>query len=483
MEYTSILPELVLFVGALTLLMVDVFLGKKLKNPANISFLISLIFSIATLAIVVIHYNETHVAFNNGFFTNKFTSFVKIGTLSLLILTLLICDKFVLTEKKISSEFLSLMMMSVTGSMLLISSNDLLPFYMALELQSLSLYILAAIKRKSAKSSESGMKYFLLGSVASGILLLGISMVYGFSGTTNFSGLFYLIENGNISIGILLGLTLILVALLFKISAVPFHMWTPDVYEGSPTVITTFFAGTIKFVSVLVLVRIYINIINIWPDINQVLIVVAILSLLIGSLGAIRQNNLKRMLAYSGIGHIGFMLCGLAAVNIEAIQATITYISIYATLSIGMFAFLTILVSTSKESDADKKNDKLYELSSIAALSKRHPIIAMSVAALMFSMAGIPPFGGFFAKFYIILAIVAKEFYYLAIIAVAASIISAFYYLRIIKIMYFDDKRNEETEISAIGTGSVILVVMALINLLALAFINPLSTVINNILL
>ena len=486
MNILAILPELVLFIGALTILLIGVVYNKHSaksgKNFGRLAFLLALAFSISALITVISDYNSSYVVFNNSLFVNKFTSFVKIIILSSLIMVLLVSEKFIESSEKINSEFVSLMLIATVGSMFLISSNDLLPFYMSLELQSLSLYILAASRRSSVKSSEASMKYFLLGSVASGILLLGISMVYGFSGTTNFSGLFYLINNAKISAGILLGLVLILTALLFKVSAAPFHMWTPDVYEGSPTSVTTFFASTIKFAAVLVLTRVYINLINIWPDINQILVLTAVLSLLTGSLSAIRQNNFKRLLAYSGISHVGFILAGLSAINVEAIKAAVIYMVIYSTLSLGSFAFLIMLSSKKKDKNTDATRDKIYDLSVIAGMSKKHPIIAACLAILMFSMAGIPPLGGFFAKFYVIVAIISKGYYYLAILAVLTSVISAFYYIRIVKIMYFDESKSSKADVVVTASTGLVLIIMALINLAALALIKPLSLIVTNIL-
>ncbi len=352
---------------------------------------------------------------------------------------------------------------------------------MALELQALPLYILAAIKRESSKSSESGMKYFILGAISSALLLFGIGMIYGFSGTTNFSAIYAVISasGSNISIGILFGFTLVLIAMLFKISAVPFHMWAPDVYEGSATIVSTFFASVVKFVSLVVLARIYINLANIWPNVNQILILVSILSLLVGALGAIKQDNLKRMLAYSSIGHVGFILAGLAALSFESMKAAILYMIIYASMALGSFAFLILLKNKNAEDNFDQKNDQLYKLSSISGIGKSNPIIAMCLAILMFSMAGIPPMAGFFTKFYILMAIIKKEFYTLAIIAVLYSVISAFYYLRIVKIMYFDNK-DQNTEVES-SNASLTLFLMALTSILFMGYMKPLLSLIEGV--
>ncbi len=485
----NLIPELIIFLGALTILMFDVFFGKNLKNKPLILLSGSFIVIIAALFVLISSYGINTNLFHKMFFVNKFISFSKIVILILLFLTLLISNKFLSLDKKFSAEAVSLMMIATSGSMFLISSNDLLPFYLALELQSLALYILAAMNRKSSKSSESGMKYFLLGSVSSGILLLGISFVYGFTGTTNFTDLFTIIEQYNNSqaeifnIGLALGLILIFIAILFKISASPFHMWTPDVYEGAPTNITAFFASTIKFTMILVTIKIYFYIVNSMVGFNQILILIAILSLLTGCLGALKQKNIKRMLAYSGIGHVGFIIAGLAAANFEAIKAVILYAVIYASISIGSFAMLLLLVNKNKNSNIDEKNKETYDIESLAKISKNNPAIAFFLAILLFSMAGIPPMAGFFAKFYVLLSIVKEEIYYLAIIAVMTSVISAFYYLRIIKIMYFNEKISENITIEKNNNAGPLfaLFLAAIFNLTFIGFIKPLLSIIANI--
>lgn len=486
MNLLSIMPELVLFSGAVITLMVDVFLGKRLTNISRISFLIAFTFAVASLILVINGFENFYLVFNKMFFVNYFSSFIKIVILVLLILVIFISADFVAYEKRISSEFLALLMIATVGSMILISSSDLLLFYMALELQSLPLYLLASIKRSSIKSSESGVKYFVLGSVASGILLLGISLVYGFSGTTNLVALshFYFAQDpSSIPLALMLGFTLVLVAMFFKISAVPFHMWTPDVYQGSTTIVTTFFASMVKFVSVIALVSIYFNLVLLWKDSYQILALVAVLSILVGSFGAIRQTNLKRLLAYSSIGHAGFALAGLAAFGISAVKAIVFYMIIYSTLSLGGFAFLLLLFSQKQgNSSEDEKNDQLYELSSIAGIGKKNPLIALMMAIIMFSTAGIPPMAGFFSKFYILLAIVDKGLYWLAIVAVLASVVSAFYYLRVIKVMYFDESKEEsEIELIKINNSSIVLFLMAFLNLTAVFYLNPLVNLISRV--
>jgi len=480
MNILAFLPESILFIGALFLLMIDVFFGKKISNMPRVLFVAAIIIGITSLVTIFIGYNSFYSAFDGTLYSTKFTSFVKIIAVLILILITFISADFIDLERRISSEFIVLIMIAAVGGMLMVSSNNLLPIYMALELQALSLYLLAAIKRDSTKSSEAGVKYFLLGSVASGLLLLGISLVYGFTGTVDLNELmnYYKANISHIPVAVFLGFTLIMIAMFFKVSAAPFHMWTPDVYEGSTTIVTTLFASLVKFIAIIMLVRLYFTLTFVWQDMHQIVIVVAILSLIVGAFGAIKQSNIKRMLAYSAIGHIGFVLAGLAVGNIESIKAIVLYAVIYSSVSLGAFAFLLMLQDDSDNS-TDAKNDHIYELPSIAGLAKTSPIIAMSLAVIMFSMAGIPPLAGFFAKFYILVAVVGRGFYALAIIAVLSSVVSAFYYLRIVKIVYFDGENNNQKDITlVINNASIVLILMALANLLFLAYLDPITKVI-----
>lgn len=480
MNILAFLPEVILFCGALTLLMIDVFLGKKFKNMPRILFVTATIISITTLISLFLSYGSFNSAFGGMFYSNNFTSLIKIVALFILIFTIFMSADFLESEKRIASEYLALIMIATVGGMLMVSSNNLLPIYMAIELQALSLYLLAAIKRDSTKSSEAGIKYFLLGSVASGLLLFGISLIYGFTGTVDLTGLqqYYQGHYGQIPIAVYLGFTLVIIAMFFKVSAAPFHMWTPDVYEGSTTIVTTLFATLAKFISVVILLRLYFSMTYVWPDMKQIVIFVAALSLIVGAFGAIVQRNIKRLLAYSAIGHVGFILVGFACGNIEAIRAVILYAIIYSSVSLGAFAFLLMLEDETKKS-VDEKDDHIYELSAFAGLARTSPIIAMSLAAIMFSMAGIPPLAGFFAKFYVLAQAVKKELYILSIIAVLCSVVSAYYYLRVVKIAYFDEYNSEQNKIClVINNASIVLILMALANLGFLAYLDPLTNLI-----
>ena len=483
MNLITIFPEIILFAGALIILMLDVFFGKHLKNPARLAFIGSIIFSVTSLFAALSNISVYESSFQYMLSLTPFISLVKIIVILLLITVFLVSENFIQSEKRISAEFVALIMIATSGSLLLISANDLIAFYMALELQSLPLYILAAIKRDSSKSSEAGMKYFLLGAVTSGILLLGISFIYGFYGSTNIGQIITGLREGTPGVGILFGFILIITAMLFKSSAAPFHMWTPDVYEGSATVVTNFFASVIKVVSIFVLLRVYISVIGIWPNIDQILIIVSILSLLIGSFGALKQTNLKRLLAYSGIGHVGFVMAGILTGSFEGIKSVILYMAIYGTLSVGSFAFLILLKNNNLLSnDPDKQNDDTYDISSLALIAKKSPIAAMSMAVLMFSMAGIPPMAGFFAKFYILIAVIQQKLYTLAVIAVVTSVVSAFYYLRIVKIMYFDTKEKNNIQVDSNNNNTLfVLIIAALINLLLFAFLKPILSVIESV--
>jgi len=479
MNLSLILPEIALFSGALIILMSDVFLGKKFKSFFCVSHLLSIIFCALTIFLLMANFARSESAFSQMFVSNPFISFAKTFAVLLLAIVIVISLGFVSSIKKISAEFLALLMIATTGGMILISANDFLTFYLGLELQSLSLYLLAALNRTSKKSSEAGMKYFILGSVASGILLFGISMIYGFAGTTNFSALMQLYHsapNAVIPVSVMFGFILVVTAMFFKISAAPFHMWTPDVYEGSAEAVTTFFATSVKFISVLALLRLFSTLIIGWPGIEKIFIFTAILSIAVGSFGAIFQNNLTRLLAYSSIGHVGFVLLGMAALGKAGFSACVIYMVIYAIISLGTFGFLTLI----KQKESDKESG--IKISSLSGFAKSNPVMAFCIAVLMFSTAGIPPLAGFFSKFYILTAAISRGMLIPAIIAVLFSVISAYYYLRVVKVMYFDEPQANALELEDCGNVRLIIFLTALFNLTAIIFINPLLNMIVNFL-
>lgn len=473
-----ILPELSLLASAVFILMADVFLAKRFKNffrfnysAAIIGVLISLYFALNTST-----YPESF--FNLFLFSNGFTVFVKIFLSILLLLIIVLALEYISKRKEMSAEFLSLIMFSTAGAMFLISSNDFLTLYLSLELQSLPLYLLAAMNRKSKDSSEGGIKYFILGSTASGILLLGISIFYGFCGTTNFDTAFNLYLQNEIPPAVVLGFVLIITAIFFKISAAPFHMWTPDVYQASHAVVTSFFATVSKYAATLVLVRIFLDLSTGFEGMNNVLILVAILSLTVGSFGAIMQKDLKRLFAYSSIGHIGFALFGLSAISLEAVSSCVIYMTIYAILSIGNFGFLTLITNNETE---DAKDRERYKISNLSGLSSKSPILALSFAILMFSTAGIPPLAGFFSKFYVFNATIKQGYYISSIVAILFSVISAYYYLKIVKIMYFDkvEPKNDIKFYPRLAP-KVVIASVALFNLAFVLYIKQFLIVISN---
>lgn len=487
MNLFLISPEITLFCGALLILMLDVFLGKKFKEIFYATHLISMIFCTAALFLVIQNFVKTDLIFNQMFVTNSFTSFAKAIALLLLTIVILFSLNFISSVKKISAEFLALLMIATTGGMVLISANDFLVFYLGLELQALPLYLLAALNRSSAKSSEAGMKYFILGCLASGILLFGISMIYGFSGTTNFNALMQLYyginaEANAIPVGVMFGFILVITAMFFKISAAPFHMWAPDVYEGSASVVTSFFATVVKFTSVMALLRLFSNLIIGWNGIEKIFIFTALLSLAVGSFGAIFQKNFKRLLAYSSIGHVGFILLGMASFGKQGFASCIFYILIYAFISIGSFGFLTLMRSAKTDQESDAENEKVFTISSLSGLAKTNPVMAFSLATLMFSTAGIPPLAGFFSKFYILAAAMNRGFLITSILAVLFSVISAYYYLRIVKIIYFDEPQKNVMRLENITNVKLVIFLTAIMNLTLIFFLQDILSFIANFL-
>ena len=329
-------------------------------------------------------------------------------------------------------EFPVLILFATLGMLMMISANDLMSLYLGLEIQSLSLYVIAAFRRDALRSSEAGLKYFVLGALSSGMLLYGISMVYGFAGSTNFADLAGVFSGGEApSLGVIVGLVFVISGLAFKISAVPFHMWTPDVYEGSPTPVTAFFASAPKIAAMALTVRVlmgpFFDLVEQW---QQIVVFISIASMVLGSLAAIAQQNIKRLMAYSSIGHVGYALVGLAAGSSEGIRGIAIYMAIYLVMNVGTFAVILCM----------KQKDRMVEqISDLSGLSKTNPMLALALGIFMFSMAGIPPLAGFFGKLYVFMAAVESGLYTLAVVGVLTSVISAFYYLRIVKVMYFDE--------------------------------------------
>ena len=449
-----LLPEISLTILTCCCLILGLYSKKdsylKTINASIFSLTITILLIVVNIDIKFAHYDEL---FLNNSLIQFFKIIIVIGSL-----TSIIISKNYFIELKIAKfEVPILLMFSTIGMLIMISSNNLMLMYLAIELQSLSLYVLAAIKRNSLVSAESGVKYFILGALSSGILLYGCSLIYGFTGTTSFEKIFFSLNQlDDLNLGIIFGLVFILVGLAFKVSAVPFHMWTPDVYEGSPTSITAFFAIVPKIAAVVLIFRFCLEPFgNFYKEWSQIIIFLSIGSMFVGAIAAIAQNSLKRLLAYSSIGHVGYVLIALAAGNQESIKAVAIYMFAYMLMNVSIFAIILSLKSS---------KGFVENIDELSGLSKSNPIIGLSIAAIMLSMAGIPPFIGFFSKFYIFIAALNKGLVVLSILGVLASVISAYYYLRIIKVMYFEDLNpNQNYNFTISIQSKLVLIVMLFI--------------------
>ena len=428
-QLNLIIPELFLTTSIMILLMLGVFY----KNSFNLIFKLSMIVLLATFILLFNHSVDTSAKlFNNSYTIDYLSLFMKALTLVACIFVMLSSFDYIKLIGINKIEYPILILSATLGMMIMISSYDLIVFYMGLELQSLSLYVLVSFNRDSLRSTEAGLKYFVLSALSSGLLLYGCSLIYGFSNSTNFDLIAQNIDQFNT--GSIFGIVFILVGLAFKVSAVPFHMWAPDVYEGSPTSVTAFFAIVPKVAALTVFIRfLYVPFINLVDQWQMIIIFISLASMILGAVAAIGQTNLKRLMAYSAIGHMGYALAGLATGSNEGIQSTVIYLSIYLIMNLGIFSCIFMM----------KRKDIFYEdIQDLSGLSKNHPIISVCLLVLLFSLAGIPPLAGFFAKFYVFMAVIKVEMYTLAIIGLITTVISAFYYLRIIKIIYFDDPKE-----------------------------------------
>ena len=423
-------PEIFISLSIMFLLVIGVFK----KNSSTMIYNLSIIALICTLALILNYPIETNIyLFNDSYKIDYLSSFMKILTMISGIFVLITSSRYLKLFKIFQIEYSILILSSILGMMVMISSNDLIVFYIGLELQSLALYVLASFNRDQIKSSEAGLKYFVLSALSSGLLLYGCSLIYGFSNSTNF---IIISENINSSqYGFTFGIVFILVGLAFKISAVPFHMWAPDVYEGSPTSVTLFFAVVPKIAALTVFIRfLYIPFFNMIDQWQTIIIFLSISSMIFGAVAAIGQKNLKRLIAYSSIGHMGYALAGLSIGTNEGIQSSISYIVIYLVMNLGLFTCLFMM----------KRNNEYYEkIEDLSGLSKNHPLLSVSLLIILFSLAGIPPMAGFFAKFYVFTSVIQESMYFLAITGLFSAVISAFYYLRIIKIIYFDKEQEK----------------------------------------
>ena len=423
-------PEIFISLTVMFLLILGVFI----KNSSNLIHNLSMIFLFITGILILNNPLETNITlFNGSYIIDNLSSYMKALTILGGVVVLSISKKYLKISNIFLIEYPILILSSILGMMVMISSNDLIVFYVGLELQSLALYVLASFNRDQLKSSESGLKYFVLSALSSGLLLYGCSLIYGFSGSTNFNIIAQTINSTHY--GLTFGIVFILVGLAFKISAVPFHMWAPDVYEGSPTSVTLFFAIVPKIAALTVFIRfLYIPFINMIDQWQTIIVFLSITSMIFGAVAAIGQKNLKRLIAYSSIGHIGYTLAGLAVGTNEGIQSSIVYISIYIVMNLGLFSCLLMM----------KRNNQYFEtIEDLSGLSKNHPVLSLSLLIILFSLAGIPPLAGFFAKFYIFKAVIEQSMFFLAIVGLLSTVIAAFYYLRIIKVIYFDEEKEK----------------------------------------
>ena len=439
-----LIPEIILSLSIFSLLIIGVFI----KNSFDFIYRLSIFLVFLLILVIISGDGESIKIFNESFILDEFSSFAKLLILTSSFFVLIMSKKYIQDIKNNKFEYPIIILLSILGMFFMVSANDLILFYLGLELQSLSLYILASIDRDNLKSSEAGIKYFILSALSSGLLLYGCSLLYGFTGSTNFE----VIANntGDLNIGTIFAMIFILVGLAFKVAAVPFHMWTPDVYEGSPTSVTSFFSIVPKIAGIVVFIRFmyspFQEIIDQW---QYILVFISIASMILGAVAAIGQKNIKRLVAYSSIGHIGYAIAGIASGTENGFKSTLVYILIYAVMNIGFFAFIFLM---------KRKGKYIEEISELSGMSKNHPLASLSLLIVLFSLAGIPPLAGFFAKFYIFMAVIESGMYTLAIIGLVTTVVSAFYYIRIVKIMYFDNPKKPFESFRDFGIyGSLIL--------------------------
>jgi NADH-quinone oxidoreductase subunit N len=423
------LPEIILAVGAIAMVLIGAIQGERTTR-----LLEGIAIALFALALVVVFTGQGSVlTFNDGFIADGFARFMKALTLIGAAATIVLSSETLRRDGSMRFEFPILIVLATVGMMMMISANDLISLYVGLELQSLALYVVAAFDRDSTKSTEAGLKYFVLGALSSGMLLYGASLTYGFTGTVNYGGIAQAVQGGHPGIGLIFGIVFIAAGVAFKISAVPFHMWTPDVYEGAPTPVAAFFASAPKMAAMAVTVRIFIGAFpGALHDWQQIIIFVGIASMALGSFAAIGQNNIKRLLAYSSIANMGYALVGLATGTVGGVQGVMVYMAIYLATTLGAFACVLMMRRDGKA---------VEEISELAGLSRTNPWMAFAFAMMMFSLAGIPPLAGFWAKFYVFLAAIDAKLYTLAVVGVLTSVIGAYYYLRIVKVIYFDEPK------------------------------------------
>ncbi len=420
-------PELLLAIGAVVLLLISLF---SKGNPSKVITWAAIVLLAAVLALILMQ-PTLGVVFNGGFIVDGFSLYMKALVVGASALSLLISLPSATEQTLNKFEYPVLILLATLGMMVMVSANDLMSLYVGLELQSLALYVVAAMKREDGRASEAGLKYFVLGALSSGMLLYGASLVYGFTGTTQIDQIVAAIALEDRSIGLIFGMVFLLAGIAFKISAVPFHMWTPDVYEGAPTPVTAFFAAAPKVAAMALMIRVVtVSFGPVTKDWQQIIIFLSIASMVLASFAAIGQQNLKRLLAYSSIGHVGFALVGLSAGTAVGVEGVALYMAIYVAMTVAIFACLLSLRTES---------GPVETIGELAGLARKRPFIAGIMALLMFSLIGLPPLAGFFAKWQVFLAAIEANLFVLAVIGVLASAVSAYYYLRVVKVMYFDE--------------------------------------------
>jgi NADH-quinone oxidoreductase subunit N len=424
------LPEIILSLGALALVLVGAWQGERSTRLVN---LLALGLILLALVAVLMLPSGRVTTFSGSFVVDGFAKFMKVLALLGSGAAIVMSTEFLRREGIDRFEFGILIVLSTIGMMVMISANDLIALYLGLELQSLAAYVIASFHRDNLRSTEAGLKYFVLGALSSGMLLYGASLVYGFTGTVSFPGIAAALT-GTPGIGIILGIVFVAAGIAFKVSAAPFHMWTPDVYEGAPTPVTAFFASAPKMAAMALFVRVFVGAFpGILAQWQQIVVFISIVSMTLGSFAAIGQRNIKRLMAYSSIGNVGYALIGLATGTVAGVQGVIVYMAIYLAMTLGAFAVILAM----------RRGQAMFEdIDDLSGAARTHPVMAFCLAAMLFSLAGIPPLAGFFAKFYVFAAAIEARLVALAVIGVVTSVVGSYYYLRIVKVMYFDEPRG-----------------------------------------
>ncbi|HEX6120377.1 MAG TPA: NADH-quinone oxidoreductase subunit NuoN [Dongiaceae bacterium] len=460
------LPEIWVALSAMVLLLVGAFVGDRAMRL--IGLLTMAVMAIAIVVLLGIDVSNTpQVAFSGHFIVDRFAVFAKVLTLIASIVSVGMSFAYAEREGMARFELPLLMLLATFGMMLMISANDLISLYVGLELQSLALYVTAAMQRDAVRSAEAGLKYFVLGALSSGILLYGASMIYGFVGTVSFAGLSTALSGAMPpSLGLIVGLVFLCVGLAFKISAVPFHMWTPDVYEGAPTPITAFFSAAPKVAAICLFTRVLVDAFGgLTPQWQQIIFAISVASMILGAFAAIGQRNIKRLMAYSAIGNAGYALVGLAAGTQQGVSGLLFYMTAYVPMTLGSFAVILAM---------RQKGKMVEEIADLSGLAKSQPWLAHVFAALLFSLAGIPPLLGFFGKWMVFVAAVNQSMFVLVVIGVLTSVVSAYYYVRIVRVMYFDEAVGSFDRVD--GSLKLVLAVSVAAVVAGILFINPIQS-------